>query len=511
MLTTLWRRLFASALFVCLSWLVMPAQAEEAALSYEQFFLRHSATMMLIDPETGNILDANNAAAQFYGFDRDALRSMSIQDINQLTREQVDAERQLAKTEHRNFFIFRHKLANGSIRSVEVHSTPVDYDGRKALLSVVHDISADRERQEELWHYKNRLEEMVDSKSAELSSVYHARNQWMLGVVGTLGLSFVVVCFLLLERHTAHKRLQSSEQRLREIIFGTNVGTWERNVQTEEAIYNERWAEIVGYTLAELQPVSTETWRKLTHPEDVEKSEQILAEVLSGVRESYDNEIRMHHKEGRWVWVLDRGRVVEWTKDGKPLRMSGTHTDITRLKKTEEAVRRLAMTDHLTGLSNRAHFSQSLAESIAIADRENRKFALMMLDLDTFKPVNDRHGHPVGDALLQVVASTIKRCTRDGDVVTRIGGDEFAVIISDYAQEKDVLACAERICREVSRPMDIKGNQINIGISIGVSFYPDDADDAKSLITHADQAMYEAKKSGVNVLTYETFRLRAAS
>ncbi len=158
----------------------------------------------------------------------------------------------------------------------------------------------------------------------------------------------------------------------------------------------------------------------------MEKSEQKLAEVFSGAREAYDNEIRMRHKEGRWVWVLDRGRVVEWTKDGKPLRMSGTHSDITRLKKTEEAVRRLAMTDHLTGLSNRAHFSQSLAENVAIADRDNRKFALMMLDLDTFKPVNDSHGHPVGDALLQAVASTIKRCTREGDVVTRIGGDEFA-------------------------------------------------------------------------------------
>jgi diguanylate cyclase (GGDEF)-like protein len=203
--------------------------------------------------------------------------------------------------------------------------------------------------------------------------------------------------------------------------------------------------------------------------------------------------------------------VVEWTKDGEPLRMSGTHSDITRLKKTEEAVRRLAMTDHLTGLSNRAHFSQSLAENVAIADRDNRKFALMMLDLDTFKPVNDSHGHPVGDALLQAVASTIKRCTREGDVVTRIGGDEFAVIIGDYAEEKDVLACATRIYREISRPMEIKGKDINISISIGVSFYPDDADDAKSLITHADQAMYEAKKSGANVLTYEAYRMRVAS
>ena len=511
MLTAICKRLLSSALFVCLSWLAMPAEAKRASLSYEQFFLRHSATMMLIDPETGNILDANNAAEQFYGFDRDTLRSMSIQKINQLTSEQVEAERQLAKSEDRNFFIFRHKLADGSVRSVEVHSTPVDYAGKKALLSVVHDISADRERQEELWHYKNRLEEMVDRKSAELSSAYQAHNQWMLGLVGTLGVLLVGVCFLLLERHTAHKRLRTSEQRLRDIIFGTNVGTWERNLQTGEAIYNERWAEIVGYTLAELRPVNTETWRRLTHPEDVEKSEQKLAEVISGEREAYDSEVRMQHKEGRWVWVLDRGRVVEWTKDGKPLRMSGTHTDITRLKKTEEAVRRLAMTDHLTGLSNRAHFNESLEDAIAVAVGEDRKFALMMLDLDMFKPVNDRHGHPVGDALLQVVASTIKRCTREGDVVTRLGGDEFAVIVGNYEQEKDVLACAERIVRQVSRPMDIKGNRINIGISVGISFFPDDADDAKSLIIHADQAMYEAKKSSVNVLTYEAFRLRAAS
>ncbi|GAB2183456.1 hypothetical protein LAB1_07650 [Roseibium sp. LAB1] len=467
--------------------------------------------MILIDPDTGKILDANIAAEKFYGFDRDTLRSMSIQNFNQLTPEQVEAERQLAKTEHRNFFIFRHKLADGSVRSVEVHSTPVDYGGGKALLSVVHDISADRERQEELWHYKNRLEEMVDSKSAELSSAYHARNQWMLGLVGTLGLSLVVVCFLLLERNGAHKRLRSSEQRLREIIFGTNVGTWEWNIQTGAAVYNERWAEILGYTLEELEPVSTQTWQRLTHPEDVEESSQKLSEVFSGKKEAYDCEIRMQHKEGKWVWVLDRGRVVEWSKDGQPLRMSGTHADITRLKKTEEEVRRLAMTDHLTGLSNRAHFSQSLEESVVIADRENRKFALMMLDLDTFKPVNDSHGHPVGDALLQAVASTIKRCTREGDVVTRIGGDEFAVIIGDYAEEKDVLACAARICREISRPMEIKGKKINISISIGVSFYPDDAEDAKSLITHADQAMYEAKNSGANVLTFQDYRMREAS
>jgi len=467
--------------------------------------------MLMIEPDSGAILDANAAAQSFYGYDRATLRSMAVQDLNQLTPAQVQAERQLAKKEDRNFFIFRHALADGSIRTVEVHSTPLAFRGRPALLSIVHDISADRERQEELWHYKNRLEEMVDVKSAELTVAHQTRNRWMLALVVTLGLSLVAVVFLFLERNAAHRRLRSSEQRLREIIFGTNVGTWEWNVQSGEAAYNERWAEIIGYRLEELAPTTTETWERLAHPDDVKKSQAKLEEVFAGKVPAYDCEIRMRHKDGRWVWVLDRGRVVEWTRDGAPLRMSGTHADITQLKESEETVRRLAMTDYLTGLSNRAHFSESLEEGVRIADSEKRKFALMMLDLNTFKPVNDSHGHPVGDALLQAVAETIKRCTRDGDIVTRVGGDEFAVIIGDYCGEEDVLSCAGRIYREISKPTTIHGNTITISVSIGISYYPDDAETATDLIKRADQAMYQAKKSGSNVLTYKTFRMRAAS
>ncbi len=487
------------------------AACAQESLSYAQAFLNHSASMLLIDPDTGAILDANKAAQAFYGYDRATLRNMAIQDINQLTPDQVKAERQLAKSENRNYFIFRHKRADGSVRSVEVHSTPVNYRGEPALLSIVHDISADVDRQEQLWHYKNRLEEMVDRKSAELASAYRASNQWMLALIVTLGVSLVAVFFLLLERGAAHRKLRSSELRLREIIFGTNVGTWERNVQTGEAIYNDRWADIVGYSLEELEPVTPATWERLAHPDDVKKSRMKLEEVFSGQKEAYDCEIRMRHKDGNWVWVLDRGRVVEWTGDGKALRMSGTHSDITRLKQTEEKVRRLAMTDYLTGLSNRAHFSECLEDNVRIADREQRKFALMMLDLNTFKPVNDSHGHPVGDALLQSVAETIKRCTRDGDIVTRIGGDEFAVIIGDYCGEDDVVSCARRIYSEISKPTEIQSKSIQISVSIGISYFPDDADTAADLIKCADQAMYQAKKSGANVMTHKSFRMRVAS
>lgn len=507
---TLVKILSKLTIFYCVFLLAGPASAQQRLL-YEQAVSNHSATILLVDPDTGAILDANKAAQAFYGYDWATFRSMAIQDINQLTPEQVQAERQLAKSENRNFFIFRHRLADGSVKTVEVHSTPIDYLGRTALMSIIHDISADSERKEELWHYKNRLEEMVDMKSAELASANQAMNRWMLALVITLGLSLVALTLMLLERNAAHRQLRSSEQRLREIIFGTNVGTWEWNVQTGDAVYNERWAEIIGYSLAELTPTSTKTWESLAHPDDVKRSQQKLQDVFAGRKEAYDCEIRMRHKDGRWIWVLDRGRVVEWAKDGKPLRMSGTHADITQMKQTEEEVRRLAMTDYLTGLSNRAHFSESLEENVRIARRDDRKFALMMLDLNTFKPVNDSHGHPVGDALLKSVAETIKKCTRDGDIVTRIGGDEFAVIIGDYCGEDDVLSCAGRIYREISKPTEIQGKTISITVSIGISYFPNDADTAADLIKRADQAMYQAKKSGSNVLTYKTFRMREAS
>lgn len=135
-------------------------------------------------------------------------------------------------------------------------------------------------------------------------------------------------------RSTERQVLQERE-RLREVVWGTDVGTWEWNVQTGQTVFNDRWAEIVGYTLAELEPVSIDTWERLAHPDDLTVSGAILEEVFAGKRDFYECEARMRHKDGRWIWVLDRGKVVEWAPDGSPLRMSGTHMDITDRKQAE--------------------------------------------------------------------------------------------------------------------------------------------------------------------------------
>ena len=122
--------------------------------------------------------------------------------------------------------------------------------------------------------------------------------------------------------------LKRSERRARAVIDGTKVGTWEWNVQTGETVFNKRWAEICGYRLEELEPVSIQTWRNLAHPEDLAESERLLTALFDGAMDEYDHRCRMRHKDGHWVWVHDRGQVFEWTSDGQPLRMYGTHADI---------------------------------------------------------------------------------------------------------------------------------------------------------------------------------------
>jgi PAS domain S-box-containing protein len=135
------------------------------------------------------------------------------------------------------------------------------------------------------------------------------------------------------------QELETQRKRLEEIIWGTNVGTWEWNVQTGETIFNEKWANIIGYQLWELEPVSIETWIKYAHPDDMEESGALLQQVFAKELDHYNCEYRLRHRDGHWIWVLDRGKVVEWNEDGSPLRMAGTHTDVTYRKIMEEQLR----------------------------------------------------------------------------------------------------------------------------------------------------------------------------
>lgn len=454
--------------------------------------------MLLIDPASGAILDANPAAADFYGFPRTALRNMKIQEINQLSADQVKAEMALAREEGRNYFIFRHKISAGDIKTVEVRSIPIEHQNLTVLFSIITDISKEREAQDALWHYQTRLEQMVAAKTDEIEAFHQRNTQVLTVVVVVMAFLSVLLISLLYGRHRLLSRAIEAEKHLSEIIWGTSVGTWQWNVQTGETVFNERWARIVGYTLEELEPVNIETWTSLCHPEDLERSGELLDQVFTGQLDHYECEARMRHKDGHWVWVWDRGNVVEWDKEGKPLRMSGTHMEVTENVEAREKIKYLANHDHLTGLCSLRLAQAILHKVFSLAKRENQQAAVLFLDLDGFKEINDTLGHPIGDELLKKVAERLLQDVRASDTVARIGGDEFLVILSGMQSKDDAIEVAQKIIESFNDEFLLEQHRLKVTASIGIAIYPFDGADPDELIRKADQAMYAAKNSGKN-------------
>ncbi|EDN67548.1 GGDEF domain protein [Beggiatoa sp. PS] len=171
-------------------------------------------------------------------------------------------------------------------------------------------------------------------------------------------------------------------------------------------------------------------------------------------------------------------------------------TDISSLQQDIENVRYLANYDSLTRLPNRLLFRDNLLQAEALSKRNQRVFALLFIDLDGFKPVNDRLGHAIGDQLLQGVAKRLQKCVRETDSVARLGGDEFTVILNNLRAAKDAAKVAGDIVQCLQKPFQLNGHHVIVSASIGISIYPNDSQDIDTLIKQADSAMYEAKHAG---------------
>lgn len=298
----------------------------------------------------------------------------------------------------------------------------------------------------------------------------------------------------------AEQELETQRQRLHAIIRGTNVGTWEWNVQTGETMFNERWAEMIGYTLDEISPTDINTWMKFCHPDDLEGSARLLEKHFSGELEYYEYEARMKHRNGEWIWVLDRGKVASWTDDGEPLIVSGTHQDITRQKRNEERIRHLATHDTLTDLPTLRLAKDRLVMALETARRKQLMAAVLFVDLDGFKAINDTLGHDAGDELLRATARRLRSSVRKVDTVARIGGDEFLVILTELQEVADAEAVAAKVVEGVAAPYFYKEHRMSVGASVGVALCTDGCadQDPERLIRQADEAMYSVKKSGKN-------------
>lgn len=292
--------------------------------------------------------------------------------------------------------------------------------------------------------------------------------------------------------------LKKAQMNLSEVIWATNVGTWDLDVASGALSVNTRWAEMMGYSVKELTPLTMSSWGALICPEDLDELRSKVQNVVKCIEPFLQHEFKVRHKEGQWVWVLARGRVVERSVSGDSVRVSGSTVDITQRKSIELKIQRLATIDALTGLNNRSVFNDKLNEQIRLAKRLGTVFAVMMLDLDEFKPVNDQYGHPVGDELLKQVSADIKSECRDTDIVARLGGDEFAFILLSTTDHQGCKAFAERVLQSLSQERMIDGHAIAIKASIGYCLYEDVSMTDRDIMIAADSALYRAKRGGKN-------------
>ncbi len=253
----------------------------ESEQRYRQTFASNMAVKLIIDPVDGRIVEANQAACQYYGYDLQTLVSMRISDINQLSDTEVQSEIARAVSTKQLHFHFRHRLASGEVRDVEVYSGPLRSGGRTLLYSIIHDIT---------------------------------------------------------DRREAEAALRESNERLDLAIKGAGLGTWDWNVATGEVIFNERWAEILGWQLEEIKP-HVETWKNALHPLDKGQILQQMERHLQGDTPFFTAEQRLQHKSGAWIWTLGAGRVFQRDSEGKALRAAGILLDINARKQAEEQLR----------------------------------------------------------------------------------------------------------------------------------------------------------------------------
>ena len=309
--------------------------------------------------------------------------------------------------------------------------------------------------------------------------------------------------------------LRESEFRWKFAIEGSGDGLWDWNVPQSTVYFSARWKQMLGFAQDEIGG-GLDEWSKRVHPDDLAK---VMADVqahLDGTTPLYVNEHRVSCKDGSYKWILDRGLVVGRDASGKPLRVIGTHSDITERKQLEDQVRHLAFHDALTRLPNRRLLVDRLSQTMSGSKRSGNYCALMMLDLDNFKPLNDAHGHLAGDLLLLEVARRLTECVRGADTVARVGGDEFVVMLGELdadkaASARQALEVAEKIRTSLALPYRLTlGEEGPAGIevehrctaSIGVAVFLNHQTSQADILKQADAAMYEAKEAGRNAIRF---------
>jgi diguanylate cyclase (GGDEF)-like protein/PAS domain S-box-containing protein len=301
----------------------------------------------------------------------------------------------------------------------------------------------------------------------------------------------------------AEVQLRETEERWKLALDSTGDGVWDWNIQSGEEIYSRRFMEMYGFDAGEIDSRALE-FDNRTHPEDKEQLLRVRQAHLDGLTPTYVNEHRIRCKDGSWKWIMTRGMVISRDAAGKPLRMIGTHTDITSRKQSEALIWQQANFDALTGLPNRRMLRDRVEQEIKKGRRDDGHLAILFIDLDHFKEVNDTLGHDRGDLLLIEAARRIRACVRESDTVARMGGDEFTVVLPDLSGSESMARITQDILNAMAEVFQLGDEQVFVSASIGITVFPQDATEVEGLFKNADQALYVAKGAGRNRFSFFT-------
>ncbi len=536
---------------------------------YHQMFETNQAIKLVIDPRNGSIIEANQSAIKFYGYSKEKLLTLKITDINTLSSSQVKEEMLKAKNEERLYFNFKHRLASGEIRDVEVYSGPIETPEGILLYSIIHDIS-NLKIVEGALHQKNAYLNSILRASQELAIIatdlnfkinyYNSAAEQLFNqpIKQTLKQSFIethchlfnaahlfLQAFPMVEENNEYKTITSwqennliryvewriagirdedfvligylliahdiSEQKRIEqdlILAATAFETFDAILITDKQNkilrVNRAFSEITGYSLEEVVEKTPRILRSNWH------DASFYREMWESLKEKghWQGEIYNRRKNGEiypeWLTITAvRNNHREITH------YVAMFLDLTERKKQEAKIHHLAYHDSLTDLPNRTAILEQLKRELNRTHQDNSIIfgALLFLDLDRFKNINDSLGHAAGDQLLIEVSQRLKKAIHEDNMVGRLSGDEFVIILSNLAEARNAATThaqliAERLRSDISLPFIIDNHEFYISVSIGITLFPENEIKESDLLRQADTAMYQAKmqkRTGIQV------------
>lgn len=306
-----------------------------------------------------------------------------------------------------------------------------------------------------------------------------------------------IVCLArdITEKKQTEKALRESEERYALASRAANDGLWDWNLISKEIYFSPRWKYLLGYQDRDIQN-NPEEWFSRIHPQHLEQVSQAIISYLQNPHSPLEISYQILHKDGDYRWMLCRAIVVK-NDQGEISRLTGSQTDITTARAAEEQLRHQALYDGLTGLPNRSFFLDKLKQSFARCNKNPQEmFAVLFLDLDGFKKINDSLGHLVGDQLLVNFSRRFQEYLRNEDTFARLGGDEFAILMDNLKELKDAINLAERISQQLEQCFRIQGRELFVTASIGIAPSTNNYSQVEDLLRDADTAMYQAKASG---------------